>query len=207
MTPESKKQLTMQPDDQYTSQDVDQFSALISKCQQQSSVAINSDESKRSEASRHFDYTTNDDVAFDKLIQMHNGGHGEDNEDSKRVQYFTKVKTRDGYSNTDHENFTALMSFDANVAGNIESHNRTSIDKRDFSYTDQDQRNFARLNPLNHEVEGNHVSIVSEAQDILSGTSDRDVGVIKIIEYDKLKQNRLKPKDRPDENIKIRFFD
>jgi hypothetical protein len=201
----------MQPGDPYTAQDVDQFSALVSQCQQQSPTFIDRDENKQNEALRHFDYSPNDDDAFEKLMDMDSRGHDDDNEETKKVQHFTKEKTRDGYTNTDHENFSALMSFDecsvGHIVGNRELENRTSTDKRDFSYTDQDQLNFERLIPTNDQGDVNHGNFISEAQDNPSSTTDRDVGVIKIVEFNKPKSNKSRTKDRPNENIKIRFFD
>ena len=98
------------------------------------------------------------------------------------------------------------MSFTNNDADDTVSDKPPSADTKNFIYSEQDQLRFEQLALLSRQEESDTVSSISE-EDHLAGRTDRDVGVIKIVEYDKLKADRSNRKGRANENIKIRFFD
>jgi hypothetical protein len=211
MSTESKIQLSRQPDDRYTSKDNDQFSALTTRCQQQSPLSTNFDDKQRRKAGHHFDYSPNDDAVFEKLMPISSRRPGSGGRASKISPHSIKSKVSSGYTHADHENFSALMSFEENrighIAGSCEPQNCEPTDTHDFSYTDQDQLNFEKLIPQNNHREINQKTFDSGNQDFPKNNTDRNVGTIKIIEYDKPKSGKLKLKDRPNEAIKIRYFD
>ena len=206
MTSESKKPSNLHSDDLYTAEDANQFTKLIQSCDRNSTILISTDEEHHSSVTRAFRYSSNDDDVFKKLCDGLGKRQSRDEGNAINTRHYDKVETVDGYTSTDQENFSSLMSFSENNIGSTTSEKSAETDDRNFSYSDQDQLCFEQLMPRN-EQEGTHSDITSNKEESLVGTNDRDVGVIKIIEYDKIKSNKVKKEDRPNENVKIRFFD
>ena len=206
MTRELNNPSNQHLDDQYTSEDADQFARLIESCDQQSTIAISVDKNQHDRSARDFIYSTNDDAEFKKLRNGLGKRQSDGPESTKNTQHYAKAQTIDGYTHTDQAQFSSLMSFGENSYRTTTSEKPVKIDDRKFSYSEQDQLCFEQLTPRTEKEEVDQ-NIRSTTEDLFLGSDDRDVGVIKIIEYDKIKAEKVKKEDRPNENVKIRFFD
>ena len=147
-------------------------------------------------------HTPGDTEQFEKLMapfERHEGTHPSAEHGNQNVARKT------AYSESDDRLFDGLMAFDRlRLAARLESPVREQRPAETaVPYTRQDLQAFAELVP--DEPRGEN-ALAAEGRRPQS-KPDRDVGLIRIIDFDKELTREKKSRERGNLNIKIRYFD
>lgn len=151
-----------------------------------------------------FDYTESDDLAFDRLMQDLGGSR---NRHQGQTASQRLAGQGFGYTEQDDKAFSELASaerFPANAAdvttgpATISSGGESA-----FQFTDQDDQAFRKImtgTPLAPEHD-------DTANFDRPSREDRDVGPIRIVDFDKENARARESAGRGNTNIKVRYFD
>lgn len=150
----------------------------------------------------NFEYTDGDAQAFDRLMERLN--------DTKTQ--FRKVKPRSvsGYTEEDDRLFSALTATIIRQSESVLDEQRQASETRMesvFHYTDQDDENFRKLMPISSDSIAGQGGAGQEENNVRPTRKDRDVGVIRVIDFDKQNTRGERAERRSDVNMKIRYFD
>ncbi|MFT5113611.1 MAG: hypothetical protein ACI8P9_002942 [Parasphingorhabdus sp.] len=148
---------------------------------------------------RKFSYTADDTRQFEKIMPT-------DHRAPTISRHKDKVLNASGYSNNDNSQFEALMAFDNGV---LEAPWRSLAKPLPLSeslphsveYSEQDLLAFDKLSTDATISDG---TIAAQVEEPVTNR-DRDVGPIKIIDYDKLPGTQ--PRRNSHGNLKIKYFD
>lgn len=186
----------------YRDQDAQQFDALnqqINSRQPYTSHNETEVEATVEQANDHrFTYSENDAAHFQKILPKVKS--------TKQTKKSREEGThKNGFENTykqsDDEQFHALMNFtDSQSTSTNTTRAISTIDERSFAYSEQDRKAFNQLTP------GDKAS-TSEAAPQTANHAERDVGHIKIMEFDGKKDKARSTPRQSNLNIKVRYFD
>ena len=186
----------------YTPRDAEQFTKLVALTQIRSNPYAAGDDQPETSPSSAFDYTEGDQRAFEKLMTSLDRHNGTRRSSGRRNP---KGAGSSGYSESDNRLFNEMMAFDRHrPATSLENAAREQGPAVGaVRYSQQDLRAFAKLMP-DEPTDGEHRA----DEEKLSRTGrDRDVGHIRIVDFDKEHAGEREGRRRGNPNIKIRYFD
>ncbi len=214
MTMKSRNNTPLVEIDLYSDQDRAQFNALSDGISNLTPLISSQFRPLESDDSRQFSYSHSDQEAFNKLLHSN---EGKNSLGTTTVQRFPKVGTGDRYTNRDTANFETLMKFDgsSSFGSGPDQSNTTQSERQtgNFTYTETDLLAFENLKSTgsmddsDNNAKQPELAGISNQLLVSKNSTDRDVGPIKIIEYNKQGSAPATARDRANENIKIRFYD
>ena len=185
----------------YRDQDAQQFEALNEKIQSKQSHSSHRQSRQEKPVHHRFTYSESDAAQFQKILP------DADSADKQEIP-ITDKKIYNGfgsaYKQSDNAQFQALMNFNDNKPLDHDAKSAlTNNDDRSFSYSELDLQTFNQLTVGNPDKK-------ASTSDISSRTptrQERDVGPIKIMEFDGKKSKARKRTRQGNVNIKVRYFD
>ena len=185
----------------YRDQDAQQFEALNEQIKYRQSHTSRSERKKKKPVHHHFSYSESDVAQFQTILPDVNSADRQETlmSDEKTNSGFTGA-----YKQSDNDQFQALMNFNDNQSrGHDAKPAFTNNDDRSFSYSELDLQTFSQLE---------HPGLANKANtsDIFSQTPsrpERDVGPIKIMQFDGKSNKARKTSRQSNRNIKVRYFD